>query len=78
MVTVEILVWVVAITMNALTLYFDASVYEKTALLRVLREILTTPFPMWLIIVLCGIGTFVSIIFADDVVDQMTHPSSTV
>ena len=65
----EMAVWAVAITLNALTLFFDPGIYDKTFLTALFYKILTTPYPYWGIIILCCLGTYTSIWFGDEVFD---------
>ncbi|WP_322867658.1 hypothetical protein U5922_016480 [Aquicoccus sp. G2-2] len=47
MVHSEIAVWMIAVTINLLTLIFAPIYYQTTLLTRVFEEILTTPWPYW-------------------------------
>jgi hypothetical protein len=69
----EIVVWAIAITVNIISLVYFVEYYETTALTRLLYEILTTPYPYWSIILLSGVGTFLSIKFADELMDVLHH-----
>ena len=69
MVYTEIAVWVLAGLVNAYALLTNPSLYDDTVLLNLFHHILSQPWPFWLIIVLSGIGTFLSVIFADELVD---------
>lgn len=75
MVIMEIAVWGIAITANILTLWLAPEAYDTTFLTALFREILLTPWPNWSIIVLCGVGTFLSIRFGDEMMDVMSHKS---
>jgi hypothetical protein len=66
---VEVFVWTVAIILNLTTLYFIPESYDKTFLTSLFHKILTTPWPYWSIILLCGVGTFLSIRFGDEMMD---------
>jgi hypothetical protein len=69
----EIIVWVVAIGVNIGVHLIDQSIYEKTILLSLFKHILDAPFPYWTIIILSGLGTFLSLYIADDLVDSHKH-----
>ncbi len=69
----EIFVWIIAISLNIISLLFYSSIYERTFLLGLLKLILTNPFPYWLIIIISGIGTFLSIYFGDELLDVVSH-----
>jgi hypothetical protein len=73
MIISEMLVWVLAISGNIVILIFNGDEYQKTFLTRLFYKILTTPNPYWIIIVLSGIGTFLSIKFGDDVYDEVSN-----
>lgn len=69
----ESIVWLTAITINILTLSFKSELYSSTDLLEVFRKIIETPWPYWSIIVISAVGTFMSVIFADELVDKVQH-----
>ncbi len=69
----EIFVWTIATSLNLFALFFNPNVYQKTLLLKLLSHILTNPFPYWLIIILSGFGTFLSVYFGDELLDVTLH-----
>jgi hypothetical protein len=69
----EIAVWVLAITINMVALFYFSEYYETTKLTMLLHAILTTPYPYWAVILLSGTGTFLSIRFADELMDVFHH-----
>jgi hypothetical protein len=69
----EIAVWVLAITINVVSLFYFAEYYETTKLTMLLHAILTMPYPYWSVILLSGAGTFLSIRFADELMDVAHH-----
>jgi hypothetical protein len=69
----EIAVWTVAIVANIVSLNYFSGYYETTELTRLLHTIMTTPYPYWSIVILSGIGTFLSIRFADELLDVVHH-----
>ena len=73
MVVSEIAVWIIALGLNAVTLLYGPSYYKTTILTELLHEIFTTPFPYWGVIVLSGLGTFLSIRFGDELMDVIHH-----
>ena len=73
MVISEIVVWAVAILINVLTLQFAVQAYDTTLLTRLLHEIILTPYPYWGVVILSGIGTFLSIRFGDELMDVIHH-----
>ncbi|MEN8893056.1 hypothetical protein [Planktotalea arctica] len=73
MVLSEIAVWIIAIGVNIAVLASAPTYYETTALTALMFKILTTPWPFWGIIVLSGLGTFLSIRFGDELMDVIHH-----
>tara|TARA_R110002124_G_scaffold287216_1_gene471349 strand:- start:34061 stop:34636 length:576 start_codon:yes stop_codon:yes gene_type:complete len=69
----EMGVWALAFIINIATLKFNPAAYETTFLTSLFHKILTTPWPYWIIIALCGLGTFLSIRFGDEMMDVMAH-----
>lgn len=77
MLITEILVWAIAIIINIVALQTAQHTYDKTFLTSLLYKILTNPWPYWSVIVVCGIGTFLSIHFADEMIDAVSDDSET-
>jgi hypothetical protein len=73
MFTTEIAVWGIAILINVIFFMVSPEIYQSTFFTRLLHEIITHPWPHGLIIVLCGIGTFLSISFGDELLDVASH-----
>lgn len=73
MIITEIWVWVIAIGINLIVLTLMPEVYDKSLLTHLLYQILTTPWPYWSIVLLCGVGTFLSIYFGDNLMDVLSH-----
>ncbi len=69
----EVAVWVMAIAMNVYALTSIPEIYSKTFLLKLLSYILLHPYPFWGIVVLCGIGTFISIYLGDELMDIVSY-----
>ena len=69
----EIAVWALAITVNGISLVYFAEYYETTLLTKLLYAILTMPYPYWSVILLSGVGTFLSIQIADELMDVVHH-----
>jgi hypothetical protein len=65
----EIIVWLIAISLNLFMFFNNPNMYDKTILLSLFKHIIDTPFPYWIIIILSAIGTFLSIYIADNIVD---------
>ncbi len=73
MVVSESVVWLIAAGMNILALGTKPELYSSTNLLEVFKKILETPWPYWSIIALSAIGTFMSVIFGDELIDKVQH-----
>ena len=65
----EIIVWTIAISMNLFVFFTNSQIYEKTHLLSLFHHILSHPFPFWIIIILSATGTFLSLLFGDELID---------
>ncbi|MBV1934571.1 MAG: hypothetical protein KUG59_07765, partial [Parvibaculaceae bacterium] len=66
-------VWAIAILMNAWAVVFYPAAYATTVPTQLLYEIILTPYPYWAIIVLSGMGSFLSIRFGDELMDVLHH-----
>jgi len=73
----EILVWIIAISINLYALIYNPQAYDKTILTILFMKILTNPIPYWSIIILSGIGTYLSIYFGDEMLDVFKHRDRT-
>lgn len=73
MVMSEMVVWAIAISINIIVLIYFRGFYETTLVTRIMEVILTTPIPYWSVILLSGIGTFLSIRFGDELMDVLNH-----
>jgi len=69
----EIFVWNIAITLNIYMFLLHPEIYSKTQVLTLFQHILESPFPFWGIIILSGLGTFASIIFGDELLNESKH-----
>jgi hypothetical protein len=77
MVISEIAVWGIAITINIISLLYFTEYYETTKLTMLLHAILINPYPYWGVILLSGIGTFLSIHFGDELMNVLHHKDRT-
>lgn len=77
MIWCECIVWGLAITINMSALTLTPETYQHTFLTSLLLKIITTPWPYWSIIILCAMGTFLSIKFGDEMMDALTHKECT-
>lgn len=69
----EIMVWIIAACLNIYALIFAPTLYESTVLLKLFKYILLHPIPFWLIIIVCAIGTYMSVYFGDELIDVVSH-----
>jgi len=69
----EIIVWALAILINIVSLIYFVEYYETTKLTTLLHVILTTPYPYWGVVLLSAGGSFLSIRFADELMDVIHH-----
>ncbi len=51
----------------------NPNIYNKTVILKLFNMIITNPYPYWIIFILSFIGTFLSIYFADELIDVSKH-----
>lgn len=73
MIVSEIVVWIIAISINVLSLIYFREFYDTTFITQIMKVILTTPYPYWIVIFLSAIGTFLSIRFGDELMDVLHH-----
>lgn len=71
MILSEIVVWGIAILINIICLTNFNNYYETTVITKLMKAILSNPYPYWIVIVLSGIGTFLSIRFGDELLDVL-------
>lgn len=69
----EVAVWVIAVSINVISLFYFVDYYQTTKLTRIFHVILTNPYPYWAVVLLSGMGTFLSIRFADELMDVVRH-----
>ena len=69
----EMIVWIVAISINLYFFFFNNALYQDTFILKLFNHILSQPFPYWGIIILSCIGTFLSVYFGDEIFDVISH-----
>ncbi len=65
----QIAVWFVAAGMVTLAFMTNVHVFDKTPLLQLFHKIIVDPWPLGLIVVLSFIGTYVNVLFDDDILD---------
>ncbi len=73
MIYTELFVWLVAILLNLSVVLINPSIYKTTHLTSFFYKILTNPYPYWGLILMCSIGTFLSVSFGDEMLNVFTH-----
>lgn len=69
----EMMVWILAIGLNIAVVHTAPKYYQDSFLTELLHKIITTPWPYWGVVLLCAMGTFISIWLGDDVMDVASH-----
>ena len=69
----QVVLWFVAIALNMFMLISASNTYDLTFLTRLLKHILTVPYPYWGILILSAAGTLLSIYFGDEMMDVTSH-----
>jgi len=69
----QAILWFVAIGINVLALATTPETYEFSFLTKLLKHILSEPWPYWSILIISALGTFLSIFFGDEMMDVTTH-----
>ncbi len=69
----EMIVWTVAISLNTYTFFVHPEIYQSTKLLHLFQHILEKPIPFWTIILISALGTFISVLFGDELLDKVSH-----
>ncbi len=69
----QIVLWFVAIGINVFMLSITPGTYELSFLTKLLKHILSEPYPYWSILIISALGTFLSIYFGDEMMDVTSH-----
>lgn len=69
----QVVLWFVAVGINIFMMITSSDTYDLTFLTRLLKHILTTPYPYWSILILSAMGTLLSIYFGDEMMDVTLH-----
>lgn len=51
----------------------DSGAYDYSFLTKLLKHILSEPYPYWSILIISALGTFLSILFGDEMMDVTSH-----
>lgn len=66
----EIIVWVVAFIITLSSYLFNPTIFDTTIILKLFYQIITNLFPYGIIIILSAIGTFLSVYFGEEILDE--------
>jgi len=69
----QVVLWFVAIGINVFFLAISPNTYDLTFLTKLLKHILSEPYPYWSILLISALGTFLSIFFGDEMMDVASH-----
>ncbi|MDO7597837.1 MAG: hypothetical protein MUR51_09205 [Pseudomonadota bacterium] len=69
----QVVLWFVAIGVNVFMLLSESNAYDLTFLTKLLKHILTVPYPYWTILILSAAGTLLSIYFGDEMMAVTSH-----
>lgn len=69
----QIVLWFLAIGINVFFLAVSPESYELTFITKLLKHILTEPYPYWSILIISALGTLLSIYFGDEMMDVASH-----
>lgn len=69
----QVILWFVAVFINVFMLASASEAYDLTFLTKLLKHVLTTPYPYWSILILSAAGTLLSIYFGDEMMDVTSH-----
>ncbi len=69
----QVVLWFVAVGINIVFLTTSPDAYDLTFLTKLLKHILSEPYPYWSILIISALGTFLSIFFGDEMMDVASH-----
>lgn len=69
----QVVLWFVAVGINIVFLTTSPGTYDLTFLTKLLKHILSEPYPYWSILIISALGTFLSIFFGDEMMDVASH-----
>jgi hypothetical protein len=69
----QLILWFVAIGINVFFLTTSPDSYDLTFITKLLKHILSEPYPYWSILIISALGTFLSIYFGDEMMDVASH-----
>jgi len=69
----QVALWFIAIAINIFMLSTTPETYDFSFLTKLLKHILSEPYPYWSILIISALGTFLSIFFGDEMMDVTSH-----
>ncbi|VAX11712.1 hypothetical protein MNBD_GAMMA25-2135 [hydrothermal vent metagenome] len=69
----QIVLWFLAIAINVFYLNTSPDSYELSFITKLLKHILSEPYPYWSILIISALGTLLSIFFGDEMMDVASH-----
>jgi len=69
----QAVLWFVAVGLNIFYMSVSPSSYDLTFITKLLKHILSEPYPYWSILIISALGTFLSIFFGDEMMDVASH-----
>ncbi len=69
----QLVLWFVALGINIVMLLISPKTYDYSFLTKLLKHILSEPYPYWSILIISAVGTLLSILFGDEMMDVTSH-----
>ncbi len=69
----QAVLWFVAVGLNVFYISTSPDSYDLTFITKLLKHILSEPYPYWSILIISALGTFLSILFGDEMMDVASH-----
>ena len=69
----QVILWFVAVGINIFYISTSPNSYDLTFITKLLKHILSEPYPYWSILIISALGTFLSIFFGDEMMDVASH-----
>ncbi len=69
----QAVLWFVAVGINIYFITTSPESYDIAFITKLLKHILTEPYPYWSILIISALGTFLSIYFGDEMMDVASH-----
>ncbi len=69
MLVTQYFVWAIGAAVVIGYMIFSPATFDKAAITQLFYIILTTPWPLWIILALSAAGTYINLVFDDEIVD---------